>query len=64
MVGFQEWLINVIKAMYEDAKSRARVNNSFSEEFEVKVRVHQGSVLSHMLFIIVLEALSRQKGVT
>ena len=29
------------------------------EEFEVGVRVHQGSVLSPLLFIIVLEALSR-----
>ena len=31
-----------------------------SEEFEVKVGVHQGSVLSPLLFIIVLEALSRE----
>ena len=31
----------------------------YSEEFEV-VGVHQGSVLSPLLFIIVLEALSRE----
>ena len=31
-----------------------------SKEFEVKVRVHQGSVISPLLFIIVLEALSRE----
>ena len=30
----------------------------YSEEFEVKVGVHQGSVFSPLLFIIVLEALS------
>ena len=30
------------------------------EEFEVKVGVHQGSVLSSLLFIIVLDALSRE----
>ena len=30
----------------------------FSKEFEVKVGVHQGSVLIPLLFIIVLEALS------
>ena len=32
----------------------------FSQEFEVKVGVHQGSVLNPLLFIIVLEALSRE----
>ena len=32
----------------------------YIEEFEVKVGVHQGSVLSPLLFIIVLEALSRE----
>ena len=42
------------------ARSRTRVNSSFSEEFEVKVGVHQGSALSPLLFIIVLEALSRE----
>ena len=30
----------------------------YSEDFEVKVGVHQGSVLSLLLFITVLEALS------
>ena len=34
-----------------------RVGEGYSEEFEVKVGVHQGSVLSPLLFIIVLEAL-------
>ena len=32
---------------------------SICEVFEVKVGVHQGSVLSPLLFIIVLEALAR-----
>ena len=31
-----------------------------TQRFDVKVRVHQGSVLSPLLFIIVLEALSRE----
>ena len=46
--------------MYANARSRVRVGEGFSKEFEVKVGVHQGSVLSPLLFIIVLEALSRE----
>ena len=36
------------------------VNNLYTDEFEVKVFVHQGSVLSPLPFIIVLKALSQQ----
>ena len=36
-----------------------RVLGALSEDFTVSVGVHQGSVLSPLLFIIVLEALSR-----
>ena len=46
--------------MYANAWSRVHVGEGYSEEFEVKVGVHQGSVLSPLLFIIVLEALSRE----
>ena len=46
--------------MYDGCTSRARVNDSYSESIDVKVGVHQGSVLSPLLFIIVLEALLRE----
>ena len=60
VVGVPEWLVKVMQAMYGGVRSRTRVISSFSEEFEVKVGVHQGSLLSPVLFIIVLEALSRE----
>ena len=46
--------------MYANARSRERVGEGFSKEFEVTVGVHQASLLSPLLFIIVQEALSRE----
>ena len=60
VVGVPEWIVVIVQAMYNTAKSKVRVNGSYSDEFEVKVGVHQGSVFSPLLFIIVLEALSRE----
>ena len=48
----------MVQGMYANARSCVRVVEGYSEDFEVKVGVHQGSVLSPLLFIIVLEALS------
>ena len=59
-LGGEEWIVRLVQGMYANARSRVRVGEGYSEEFEVKVGVHQGSVLSPLLFIIVLEALSRE----
>src|SRR5206468_3840554 len=55
-----EWLVKVIQSMYDDVKTAVKVRDNISEDFDVKVGVHQGSVLSPLLFIIVLDALSMQ----
>ena len=55
-LGVDEWILSVIKSMYEEATTSVRE----SKGFRVKVGVHQGSVLSPLLFVIVLEALSRE----
>ena len=52
--------MRLVQSMYTDARSRVRVGDGYSEEFGVGVGIHQGSVLSLLLFIIVLEALSRE----
>ena len=47
-LGVDEWIVRLVQGMHSNARSRVRVG------------VHQGSVLSPLLFIIVLEALSRE----
>ena len=59
-LGVEKWIVRLVQGMYANARSRVRVGEGNSEEFEVKVGVHQGSVLSPPLFIIVLDALSRE----
>ena len=49
--------MRLVQGMYTNARSPVRVGECSSKEFEVKVGFHQGSVLSPLLFIIVLEAL-------
>ena len=56
----EEWIVQLVQGMYANSWSCVRVGEGYSEEFEVNVGVHQGSVLSPFLFIIVLEALSRE----
>ena len=51
----EEWLVRVL--MVSSRMQEVRVNGTLSEEFVVKVGVHQGSVLGPLLFIMVLEAI-------
>ena len=58
--GVDEWIVNVIKAMYAGACTSVKLQSDESAVFDVNVGVHQGSVLSPLLFIIVLEELSKR----
>jgi len=55
--------VNAIKQIHTEATTMVKMKNGVSKEFEVMC---QGSVLSHLLFIIVMEVLlnSFKLGVT
>ena len=52
-LGVDEWIVKLVQSMYANARSRGRVGSPCTDAFGVNV----GSVLSPLLFIIVLEAL-------
>ena len=52
------WIVRLVQGMYANARRHVHVGEGYSEWFEVKFGAHQSSVLSPLLFIIVLEALS------
>ena len=59
-LGVEEWLVSAVVSMYIGAKTVVRTVYGNSKGFEVKVGMHQGSGLSPLLFVIVMEAISRE----
>ena len=57
--GVVEREIRAIMEMYDCVKTAVRMEDGRSEWFEVKVGVHQGSVLSPLLFAIVVDEITR-----
>ena len=56
--GIPEVWVRSEMSLYEGAKTRVRVDSELSEEFEVKVRMHRGSVLSPFLFAVVVDVVT------
>jgi len=55
----EDWLVSAIMSMYTGANTVVRWCGN-SSGFVVKVGTHQGSALSPMLCVIVMEAISRE----
>ena len=53
--GLPEILVKAVMSLYEGAETKVRVGSRLSEEFSVKVGVHQGFVLSPLLFAMVID---------
>jgi len=62
-MGVEEWSALAVMSMYTGAKRVVKTVYGDSSGFEVKVVMHQGSALSPLLFVIVMEAISREYGV-
>ena len=50
-----EVMVWAVMTLYDGAKTRVSVGSAYSEEFEVNVGAHQGSVLTLLLFAIVVD---------
>ena len=59
-LGVEEWLVSSVMSMYTGAKTVVRTVYGNSKGFEEKVGMHQGLALSPLLFVIVMEAISRE----
>ena len=56
--GVPEYLVNGVMSLYEGGKTAVLVDGELSSSFSVKVDVHQGSALSPLLFIMVMDVLT------
>ena len=46
-------MVRAVMSFYDGAKTMARMGSAYLEELEIKVCIHQGSVLTPLLFAIV-----------
>ena len=56
--GIPDVLVGSVMSLYEGAKTRVILDSELSEEFEVKVGIPQGSVLSPFLFAVVVDVIT------
>ena len=59
-MGVPEAEVRMVEGTYENTTARVVVGEGASEEFEVKIGLRQGSVLSQLLFIGALDLISRK----
>ena len=56
-LGVEEWLVSAVMSMYTGAKKVVRTVYGNSKGFQAKVGTHDGSALSPLLLVILMEAI-------
>ena len=51
-------LVQAVMSLYEGARTKVRVGSRTTDEFRVRVGVHQGSVLSPLIFAVVADVVT------
>ena len=59
-LGVDESLIYTVMALYTEACTVVKTDAGLSESFDVKVGLHEGSVLSSLLFVVVMDVVSSE----
>jgi hypothetical protein len=60
--GVSSKYVDVIKDMYRGSNTKVRTTCGMTNSFDVKIGVHQGSVLSPYLFVLVMDELLHEVG--
>ena len=56
--GLPEIIVRAVMSLYHRVKTKVRLGSELSQEILVQVGVHQGSVLSPLLFAIAVDVIS------
>ena len=58
--GVVECYMKAVMKMYQEVLSRVKMEGEDSKEFAVRVGIHQGSILSPLIFAVVMDVVTEE----